>query len=77
MCIRDRDYSEETAKKIDEEVISIVQRNYDKAVSLLDEHIEILHKMSRELLEKEVLNALEIDAIIGSALPAEHAAQTS
>jgi hypothetical protein len=33
--------------------------------------------MSRELLEKEVLNALEIDAIIGSALPAEHAAQTS
>jgi cell division protease FtsH len=72
-----KDYSEETAKKIDEEVISIVQRNYDKAVSLLDEHIEILHKMSRELLEKEVLNALEIDAIIGSALPAEHAAQTS
>ncbi len=72
-----KDYSEETAKKIDEEVVAIVQRNYDKAVSLLAEHIEILHKMSRELLEKEVLNAPEIDAIIGSALPAEHAAQTS
>jgi len=55
--------------------VSIVKRNYDKALSLLNEHIEILHKISSELLEKEVLNSSEIDEIIGSALPAEHAAQ--
>lgn len=67
-----KDYSEETARRIDEEVVSIVKRNYDKAKSLLEEHIEILHRMSKELLEKEVLNSTEIDAIIGSALPAEH-----
>ncbi len=70
-----KDYSEDTAKKIDEEVMSIVKRNYDKALSLLNEHIEILHRMSKELLEKEVLNSAEIDEIIGSALPAEHAPQ--
>ena len=70
-----KDYSEETAKKIDEEVVSLVKNNYDKAVSLLTEHIEILHHMSKELLEKEVLNSSEIDEIIGSALPDGHVKQ--
>ncbi|MBP1710446.1 MAG: cell division protein, partial [Deltaproteobacteria bacterium] len=68
-----KDYSEDTARKIDEEVVSIVQRNYDRAKSLLQKHIDILHSLSKELLEKEVLNSTEIDAIIGSALPASHA----
>ncbi len=66
-----KDYSEETAKSIDEEVMSIVKRNYDRAVTLLKDHIDILHRMSAELLEKEVLNGPEIDAIIGTALPAQ------
>ncbi len=70
-----KDYSEDTAKKIDEEVVSVVQRNYDKAMTLLTQHIEILHRMSRELLEKEVLNSTEIDEIIGAALPAEQTVQ--
>jgi len=70
-----KDYSEETARKIDEEVVAIVKRNYDRAINLLTEHIEILHRMSQELLDKEVLNAAEIDEIIGSALPPEHLSQ--
>ena len=70
-----KDYSEDTAKHIDAEVVSIVKRNYDKALSLLNEHIDILHKISSELLEKEVLNSTEIDEIIGSALPAQPAPQ--
>ncbi len=68
-----KDYSEETARKIDEEVVAVVKRNYDRAKSLLEKHIEILHRLSKELLEKEVLNSNEIDEIIGSALP-EHPA---
>jgi cell division protease FtsH len=64
-----KDYSEETAKNIDAEVVSIVTRNYEKAKKLLTDHIEILHKIAAELLEKEVLNTAEIDALIGSALP--------
>jgi cell division protease FtsH len=68
-----KDYSEETARKIDDEVVSDVKRNYERALSLLSEHIEILHRMSKELLEKEVLNSSEIDAIIGDALPAGQA----
>ena len=64
-----KDYSEETAKHIDEEVVSIVKTNYEKAKKLINDHIEILHKIAGELLEKEVLNGVEIDAIIGDALP--------
>jgi cell division protease FtsH len=71
-----KDYSEETAKRIDAEVVAVVQRNYDKALSLLNEHIDILHRISKELLEKEVLNTAEIDEIIGSALPEGHEPQT-
>ena len=64
-----KDYSEETAKNIDLEVVSIVTRNYEKAKKILTDHIEILHKIAEELLEKEVLNGAEIDVLIGSALP--------
>lgn len=71
-----KDYSEETAKQIDAEVVSIVKRNYEKAKDLLSAHIEILHKMVAELLEKEVLNTAEIDAIIGSALPNDQPAES-
>jgi len=64
-----KDYSEDTAKNIDIEVMSLVTRNYEKAKKLLNDHIDILHKIAAELLEKEVLNGIEIDALIGDALP--------
>jgi len=60
-----KDYSEETAEKIDEEVTRIVTESYDKAKKLLSDHVEILHKLAAELLEKEVLNTAELDVIIG------------
>lgn len=71
-----KDYSEETAKNIDAEVVSIVTRNYEKAKKLLTDNIEILHKIAGELLEKEVLNGGEIDALIGSALPGAQPAES-
>jgi cell division protease FtsH len=64
-----KDYSEDTAKHIDEEVVLIVKTNYEKAKKLINDHIEILHKIAGELLEKEVLNGVEIDAIMGDAVP--------
>ncbi len=64
-----KDYSEETAKNIDQEVMSVVTRNYELAKKLLSDHIDLLHKIAGELLEKEVLTGAEIDALIGDALP--------
>jgi len=64
-----KDYSEETAKNIDAEIMAVVMRNYDRAKKLLQDHIDILHKIAGELLVKEVLSGQEIDELIGDALP--------
>ena len=60
-----KDYSEETAQKIDKEVARIVMTCYDTAKKILSDRIDILNKIATELLEKEVLNAQELDEIIG------------
>jgi cell division protease FtsH len=61
---RHKDYSEKTAVEIDGEVKRVVTENYDRARSLLEENIDILHAMASELLEREVLDGSEIDSII-------------
>jgi cell division protease FtsH len=60
-----KDYSEETAEKIDREVTKIVSDCYERARKLLSDNMDILNNLASELLEKEVLNAQEIDDIIG------------
>jgi cell division protease FtsH len=65
-----KDYSEETAQKIDKEVARIVMTSYESAKKILSDRIDILNRIASELLEKEVLNAPELDAIIGMK-PAE------
>ena len=59
-----KDYSEETAQRIDNEITRLVSESYEKAKKLLSEHIDILNKIASELLEKEVLNTTELDDII-------------
>jgi cell division protease FtsH len=60
-----KDYSEDTAKRIDQEVTEIVSSSYERAKQLLIDHMDILNKIASELLEKEVLNTAELDAIVG------------
>ena len=59
-----KDYSEETAQRIDEEITRLVSDSYEKAKQLLSDHIDILNRIALELLEKEVLNTTELDEII-------------
>jgi cell division protease FtsH len=61
-----KDYSEKTAIEIDTEVRRIITDAYERAKSLLQENMDVLHKMSEVLLEREVLDAPEIDEIIKS-----------
>ena len=60
-----RDYSEETARKIDQEVMDIVNKAYDRGKKLLEDNIDILHSMAEALLERETLNSPDIDEIMG------------
>ena len=58
-----KEYSEETAGIIDEEVKSIIDAAYKKAESILREHIDKLHSVAGVLLEKEKIDGDEFDAI--------------
>ncbi len=64
-----RDYSEETARKIDSEVNRLVMRSYERAQSVLTEHIDVLHKLAEQLLEKETILGAELDEIIRQVRP--------
>lgn len=67
---RHKDYSEKTAQEIDEEVRRIIRNAEQRAENILKENIDLLHKLSKELLEREILDGEEIDAIInGQELP--------
>jgi cell division protease FtsH len=64
-----REYSEETARKIDAEVATIIRRSYDRAKEVLVENIELLHKLTGLLLEKETVMGEELDELIHSMKP--------
>jgi cell division protease FtsH len=59
-----KDVSEDTARLIDQEVRTIIDAGMAKATSILEEHLEILHRMSSLLIERETLDAEEIDMVI-------------
>ncbi|MBC2695989.1 MAG: ATP-dependent metallopeptidase FtsH/Yme1/Tma family protein [Desulfobacteraceae bacterium] len=64
-----RDYSEETARKIDEEVTILIKNSYKRAKKILNENIDILHKLAELLLEKETVKGNELDDLIRSMRP--------
>ncbi len=65
-----RDYSEETAIRIDEQVKKLVQGGYDTAAEVLNKHSEALVKIAETLLEREILDGNEVMQIIsGATLP--------
>jgi cell division protease FtsH len=65
-----KNYSEETAQIIDAEIRRILTTSYDKAVDMLTDNIEALHKTSKVLLEREVLDSEELSMLMrGEDLP--------
>jgi len=65
-----RDFSEDTAIRIDREVRRIVQSGYDRAKKILQDGRQHLVRIAEELLEREVLDANEVRLIIeGKPLP--------
>jgi cell division protease FtsH len=61
---RSHEYSERTATVIDEEVNSIVNRAYNKAVSLLTEHRETLDRIAKALRMYETIDAKQLREIM-------------
>ncbi|MFB3137448.1 MAG: ATP-dependent zinc metalloprotease FtsH [Nitrospirales bacterium] len=59
-----RDFSDQVALEIDHEVKRLVVDSYERTKRMLTEHIHTLKALAEALLEKEVLDSLEIDRII-------------
>lgn len=61
---KSKNYSEEVAFEIDNEVKSLVNEAYKKAEKILTEHIDKLHVVAKRLLEKEKISGEEFNAIV-------------
>jgi cell division protease FtsH len=59
-----KDYSEHTALEIDREVRRIIDDAYQKARQLLSDHMPLLHEIATRLLDKEVLDGSEVEAMV-------------
>ncbi|MDR1310294.1 MAG: ATP-dependent zinc metalloprotease FtsH [Burkholderiaceae bacterium] len=71
-----RNYSEQTAREIDDEVRRLVQSAFEKASAVLEKKHQALLVGAKALLEKETLTEEEVLAITrGEALPAKELAQ--
>jgi len=65
-----RDYSEDTAIKIDQEVRKLVSNGYTTAKQILTDNRDTLERIARALIEREVLDANEIKLLVdGQQLP--------
>jgi cell division protease FtsH len=64
-----RDYSETTAQKIDEQIHLFIDLAYKRAKDVLEDNLDILHKLSGILLEQETVLGKELDEIIRSLRP--------
>ncbi len=59
-----KDYSEQTAQRIDDEVRGLVEGAYRQALSLLEQNVDKLHLLADTLLEREVLDGDEMNRLL-------------
>ena len=59
-----KNYSEQTAREIDDEIKAIIDRCYEQGKKALSENIDLIRAVTGELLEKETLDEKEVAAII-------------
>ena len=69
----DRNYSDQTAVAIDEEIRRLIQEAHERARGILTQHQERLKRLADALLEKEVLDGDEAKRIVMSDEPAGEA----
>ena len=69
--MEERNYSERTAEKIDDESRRMVDETHKRVTEILLKRREPLERVSRELIRKETLERAELDALMSAPEPAE------
>jgi cell division protease FtsH len=60
----ERDFSEETAATIDEEVSQLVEEAYRRAIAVLTENRSVLDELAEMLVERETVDAEELQELL-------------
>ena len=68
--IRSRDYAEATQAVIDEEVSRLLKEADERASAILDEHRDVLDRLTSLLVEREMIDGAEVYALAGRPQPA-------
>jgi cell division protease FtsH len=63
----DREFGDDTAEMIDNEVRAILQSSYNKAKKILSEHLDKLHTLAKMLVENETVDGSELEALMKPA----------
>ena len=67
------DYSEQTARAIDDEVRRIIDEQRDRATEILSQRHEVLLRAAQVLLAKETITGDELRELLAASEPSEHA----
>ncbi len=68
---RQSEFSDATAKAIDEEVRRIIDRNYTRAKAILQKNVDILHAMAEALIKYETIDANQVDDLMARRIVRE------
>ena len=69
---RGQDYSDDVAARIDDEIRFLISQAHEEARSILTAHRDALDRLADELLEKETLDASEIEKVLHDVPTWEH-----
>src|SRR5205085_3281832 len=58
------DYSEEIAREIDDEIRRVIEEAHELALTVLREHMDVLHKISQILIERETIDRDQFERLI-------------
>ena len=64
-----KNMGDDTARIIDEEIRSFIDRNYERAEQILTDHINVLHMMADALMKYETIDSAQIDALMEGKEP--------
>jgi cell division protease FtsH len=62
----DRNYGEDTAELVDQEVQGIIRSHYQKTKELLSKHMDKLHTLAKKLIEQETVEGEELRALLSA-----------
>jgi cell division protease FtsH len=58
------DYSEEIAREIDDEIRRVIEEAHERALSVLREHMDDLHQISKLLIERETIDKDQFERLL-------------